>query len=754
MRFWIWRDVLMLCFVCMTQIVIAQTPQTNEVIPSTLARQTNVQQDGVHKQQLADCRAGILDPQGRPAERRRWARTLFSYDSTLARAMVIEILSLDKQPKAQAALCSVIQQRVSQSTSLSDVVLVGPLLDILNAPSEEARQAAAAALAVFRQGEVIEKLGKLGTDESAPIAKRIAAIDALAPNIDRVDVVGQLISILNVESLPVLARALAALAPATLEPLGADVKAWQAWWANKSQLGETAWLVDRLRLYLKRIATVEDEYRAYRHEAEQHLNLVSGKLRDYQREVFALSNPDQRDAKLIEWLKDPAAEIKLVAMGIIKGHIADDGRGPSDDVLSSLLTLLRDESPAVRREVLIIVQTLVDPEIEKALLARIEEEHDPATRETLFRAIGRLNSAAAIPILVREIDTPESLAPCVREAAIALAQTATMLNDEQRTFAATALKRRYALAQESEVELRAALLSAMAGVAETSFATEFQASVDTTNSFLIRPAIRGLVALGDHSRNTRLRALCADANALVRRDAVEALGMLGQEEADLEGVLSRLNPKTETNNLVHEAAWQAFLRLLSDKAAQQQFSSAQGLREFPELEIRYLTKLSDNISQDQASYEVLEQVNLRLIDVLLSQNKCAETIPYRQRIYDLRIKSAQTKPSPEQDDTIIVAGQKWLLAALNCRAANAEVDSVLSYLLGTSKDASGRLAMISTMGTWLDEQDWSKQLDRLRSLSNSFLSITPQPEEDDWKNLLQRMSKQLDDGPKTTLPNN
>jgi len=736
-----------LCLVWLTQFALAQTPKSSDVSP------TNAQQNAVHRQQLTDCRAGILDPQGRPAERRRWARTLFSYDSPPSRALVIEILSLNNQPKAQAALCSVIRQRVSQSTSLSDVILVGPLMDILNAPSEEARQAAAAALAAFRQGEVIDKLGKLCTDESSPLAKRIAAIDALAPNIDRIDAVGELISILEVKSLPVLAKALSALAPATLEPLGADVNAWQAWWENKSQLGEKAWLVDRLHLYLRRLSTVEDAYQSYREDAEQRLNLITTKLRDYQREIFALSDPDQRDAKLIEWLLDPANEVKLVAMGIIKGHIADEGRRPSNDILRSLLTLLGDESPAIRREVLIIVQTLVDPEIEKALLLRIDEEHDPVTRETLFRAIGRLNTTASIPYLVREIDTPDSSTPCVREAAIALAQTANMLNDKQRRPAAAALKRRYALAQESEVELRAALLSAMAGVAEASFKKEFQTSVDTADSLLIRPAIRGLVALGDHSRNARIRALSADANALVRRDAVEALGVLGREDADLEGVLSRLNPKTETNDLVQAAAWQAFLLLVSDKAAQQQFSAAQGLREFPDLEIRYLSKLSDNISQDQAAYEILEQVNVRLIDVLESQDQCAASIPYRQRMYDLRIKRSQTEPSQSHDNELIEAGRKWLLAALDCQAAKADVGSVLSYLLVTSKDASGRRAMIDTMETWLDAQDWSTQRDRLIGISESFRSISPQPTEDDWTQLLQRINKQIEDTPKTALPN-
>ncbi len=751
-RFRIRREFLLsaLCVMCPAPFLSAQTSQPDDASLSASTSSTKAQLDVVHKQQLADCRAGILDPEGRPAERRRWARTLFSYDSPLAKAMVIELLSLNHQPKAQAALCSVIQQRVSQSTALSDMVLVDPLLDLLNAPSDEARQAAATALAAYRQNEVIENLGLLCTDDSASTAKRIAAIDALAPNIDRVDVVRQLISILKVESLPVLAQALSALAPATLEPLGTDVQAWQAWWESKSKLSEKSWLEDRLHLYLRRFAAVENEYQSYRTTAEQHLAIVTTKLGVYQREVYAISNPEQRDAKLIDWLQDSATEIKLVAMGIIKGHIADDGRRPTDDVLSNLLTLLRDESTAVRREVLIIVQTLVDPEIEQALLARIDEEHDAVTRETLFRAVGRLNSAKAIHFLVREIESPDSLTPCVREAAIALAQTATKLDDKQRSAAVAALKPRYALTPESDIELRAALLSAMAGVAENSFLTEFQISVDTAESLLIRPAIRGLVALGDHSRNARLRSLCADANALVRRDAVEALGVLGQEEADLEGVLSRLNPKIESNNLVYEAAWKAFLRLLSDKAAQQQFTAAQGLREFSDLEIRYLTKLSDSISQDQSSYDVLEQVNLRLIDVLVIQDKCAEAIPYRQRIYDLRIKSAQTNPDLAHDDALIEAGRQWLLAALDCQAANADVGSVLSYLLVTSKDASGRIAMIKTMGIWMDQHDWADQLDRLSTLSESFRSITPQPTGDDWTQLLQRMSQHVENGPKNS----
>ncbi len=742
------RDVLM-SMICLVWPVYAALAQNSPLGETSLAK---TQQAVVHEQQLTDCRAGILDPQGRPAERRRWARTLLSYDTPQARAMIIDILSLDNHPKAQSALCSVIQQRVSQSTDLGNIVLVGPLLELLDAPSAEARQAAAAALAAFRQGEVIEKLGALCTDESAPITKRMAAIDALAPNIDRVDVVGQLIAILEVESPTVMARALAALSPATPQPFGENVKAWQTWWAEKSQLGEQAWLVDRLRLYLGRLATVEDEYRTYRERAEQHRLMVTAKLREYQLEIFALSSPDQRDAKIIAWLSDPVTVVKLVALGIIKGHIADEGRRPSDDVLNSLLILLRDESTVVRQEVLIIVQTLVDPKIEKTLLARLDEEHDPTTRETLLRAIGRLDSAAAIPFLVREIDAPDSLAPCVREAAIALGQTASMLDDIQRSSAADALKRRYAQVQESDIELRAALLSAMAGVADAHFEKEFQTSVDATDSVIVRPSIQGLVALGDKSRNARLRALCADVDALVRRDAVEALGNLGQEDADLEGVLSRLNPTNETNELVRDAAWQAFLHLLSNKAPLQKFNIAARLRDFPSLEIRYLTKLSDEFSRREAPSEVLEKVNERLIKILLDQDKCTEAAPYHQRLYDHRIKLAQTEPNQNHDVDIVDAGRTWLLTVLDCPGVDA--GSVVSYLLATSKDASARNDMIATMATWVDGQDWSTQLDRWSTMTESFRSITPQPPDEAWTQLVQRMSKQLNNRQKPTSPNN
>ena len=97
---------------------------------------------------------------------------------------------------------------------------------------------------------------------------------------------------------------------------------------------------------------------------------------------------------------------------------------------------------------------------------------------------------------------------------------------------------------------------------------------------------RALVDIGEGSKLPRLRTLMGHADPLVRLAATEAVGRLGQEDADLESLLNRLNPSIEDNELAREAAWRGFCRYLSTRSVPDRIRASERLRELPELEVR------------------------------------------------------------------------------------------------------------------------------------------------------------------------
>lgn len=689
-----------------------------------------------HLAQLVNCRAGIVDPEARPDDRRRWIDTLLAFDTPEARSLVVDLLQAKNHPAAQQALCDVIEERARRDPNKVDSSYLDPLVDLLGASSEPLRASAARALASFPGAAVPARLGALAGRDDVAMVQRLAAIDALAAKVDRREVVAELMGLLDAGEPEITDRVTRALEPASRDTIGGDSDRWKAWWAKKSKLSVEAWLTDQLAMYRERYRKRTDVFEAFRLATTERQSALAQRVAEFQRDVFRGLTQEQQEANLADWLSDSLPEVRRGALLIIRARIADEGKKPSGKALSALLHLLEDGSPGLRRETLLIVQNLDEPDVVGAVLAQLDREEDPTTRHAIFKTIGKLDSLSAVPALIAEIALPHSPPACVREAALALGQVAPKLEDpEQTREAVTALKHRYERLTDRTAPLRAALLSAMAGVAAFSFSAEFLDAIESSEPAILRPAILGLMAIGDNTKLPRLRALTADGDPLVRQASLEAVAQLGREEADMESVLTRLNPAIEANERVRDTAWQAFGVIARKRPASEQVQTAQRLREMPDLEARYLLGLLENLSGTNGTAADTETVHEQLATLLMSRGKYVDAVSHLRSLFESR--------ADRGADDALDAGLRWLTAAMKS-TEQIKIADIVMQLANAADGAEQTIQIVdiideffATLGNEQDVEGMRALLANLRTVPENLLG-------DGWANLLDGVGRRLE----------
>lgn len=693
-----------------------------------------------HIEQLKNCRAGIVDPQARHEERRRWIETLLTFDTPSSRQLVTDLLGIGDRSDVQLAICEVLTSQSRTAPHRLAGEFIHSLTKLVGSPNEPLCRAAARALAGFPGSEGTDRLRAIVADADISLPTRLAAIDALRSKVDRRDVVDTLVSLLDADGPAMNDRVMAALRPLTIEDFDRDIVRWQVWWNEKSQLGAEAWLADQLQIYRDRLRQTQNEFEIFRTDATRKYEALGSRVGALQRDLFRVLNQDEQDNRLVVWLSDSVEEVNHTALSLVRARIADEGRRPAGDVQDTLLVLLRDGSPHIRREALLIVQTLDDPSVIDAVLAQLAKETHIEVRQDLLKAIGRLNNPKALGALVIEIEAPDSDLNCVREAAAALGQIAVgVVARDELADATAAVKRRYVQVGPEDAMLRAALLSAMAGIADTEFAPELLVAIESDDAGVLRPAIRGLQAIGDRTKTARFRTLTAHGDPLVRQAAVEGIGNLGAEDADLESMLTRLNPTIEPSEPVREAAWRAFRTLLSVKPVAEQIVSATRLRDTPELEIEYLLDLAESLSPANGHVAERDALYDRLGGLLFGAGRYAEAARYLRNLFELRTGSA----AEERES----AGLRWLDAHLHSQGTP-QAAEVVERLAETFED-DGKDRLVDTVVAYFDSLDPVADDDRIEMLETDLRTVKPELLGDRWLSWLNRL---VDRSPTTRVP--
>lgn len=681
--------------------------------------------------QLETCKEGLLDQQARPEDRRRFATLLLSLPAPNRGSEVAALLGYASNLDVQRAVCGALLDRANRSNTNLDPVYIDPLLDLLGCEAGDLRLLSGQVLSRYRGVDVSGRLGEIAADQGMPLPKRIAAIGALTPNTHRRDVVGPLVQLLGSGQEEIIQRVVTELEPLTPEHFGADTQRWQAWWKRQSLLTEEAWLAAQLQIYRNRVRRIESDSRRTLITMQADRRTMAGKLRNFQRELHRLSG-DQASDRLVTWLRDSLMDVQLTAISIIRSQMADEGERPTGPLLGALLALIDSAPSPVRVATLQIVQNLSDPLVIATVLAQLERETDPVNRHALFQALGKLNSPEAFPALIHEIASKNSPEICVREAALALGTVAGKRNDPKLLEQATlALKGRYTSTTPDQIELRAALLSAMAGVASPSFASEFLEAVESDHPAVLRAGVRGLRAIGDKSKLVQLRNLTEHADLLVRLEAIEAVGQLGQEEGDLERLLTRLNPAVESDAQAREAAWRGILHFWSVRPIEERIAAADRFRELPDREMQYLDQLASELSLNNGSSVHMITVLDRQAKLLVGLSRHAEACAPLQKLFDHLL--------DRSDPSVGQCASRLLEASLRGGSDTAD----LFKRLGTTLDDQAKAQLVNVLASYVDSPEVLHDETRSKALLTQMNTVAAKLFGEAWKRLIDKLNLRL-----------
>ena len=609
-------------------LVFSASGQTTQPLPGLTVEQTA---------KLLRCRAIIENEADSESTRRSQAEELLQTGWSPALDTLAELLGTSGDGAAAGIVAKAIASVGRDHPERLDSRLVEPLLRLVSEVDPAVAAAATAALSNFRNREVIERLGRMTADTRLPLRVRLSAIDGLAPNIDLRPAIAQLVPLLSAPEADITERALAALAPASRTNFGRNVDEWRRWWAEKAGMDDASWLRDRVDLLSQRNRDLQAQLEQTRHEHEARYNTLAKRLSDVLRMNLRLT-PQQaeKDALLVGWLRDPLVDLRLAAVALLAEQIYDQQK-PADTVRAALRERYADPSVQVRRQALELVGALSDPADVEPVLLRLAVEHDVDVRETILGVLGKLRNPAAISVLIDEIADNAALANCVTRAAQSLAVLARETPDPAALSRAIApLRARLASLEGGDPRAAGALLAAMASIASPDCAASFVEFSAKEDPEVLLPAIRGLVTLGDRSQLARIRTLMGHADPRVRTQAIEAIGSLGGDVADLEALLSRLSAAGEPNEPARAASWSAFCRLIKNKSADVRLVWAERLKELPELHIEYMVALVESLSASASPGPELWEAKDQLATLLLAQKRYTEATRCLEELFDRR----------------------------------------------------------------------------------------------------------------------
>ncbi|MCH7526384.1 MAG: HEAT repeat domain-containing protein, partial [Planctomycetes bacterium] len=646
--------------------------------------------------------------------------------------LAIELLSIIGSPGTAMAMCEGIISIGTRQPALLNPRMADPLLNLLGGDNQTLSSRAASALSFFRDGEVAERLGALAADSRQTIARRLAAIDALAANTDRRAVVSEFIKLATTGEPMVVARALDALRGASRVDYGNDVAAWQTWWAKQQAQSNEEWLLDRLELSAQRSAALRGEIIALRHEANLRNDLLTRRMNELLRENYRLTTQQaQRDALLQKWLSDEMDVFRLSALTLVREQITE-GTKPAPPVREAVNACFSHPTPAVRIAALEIVGFLKDPQDATTVLTLLNVENDPDVREAVLRVLGRLDNPSAIESLVAELNKTDALPGCVREAARALGTLCAAGQTPAETIATAIepLRTRFAAASPDDVRLKEALLGAMAGIGHPDFLPNFAENLSSDSPELVLAAIHGLIVVKDQSSLDRVRSHLMHEDSRVRQRAAEAVGALGSEPAHLEALVDRLSPNIEPNAGVRDAAWIGFRKILDQHPAAVRLQWVDRLEHLPDRRLALLEQLIGTWSASNPAPPELPRARDKIATFLIGQQRYTAAIPHLQ---DLR-KSYLAAGDPLARHAGIILLQAYLQAGRHERVPE------LIDELADGADSSTRTAIRDVVLPYLeatiinDDSVAAPLIERLISLE----SLGPE-----WPTQLEQIQSQI-----------
>ncbi len=491
------------------------------------------------------------------ATRRDAAQVLVEKDTPQARSFLLQVLSSPAPSEATRAVLEVLASR-----GTADPALVDPLFALLESDDADIRRAAADAFGAYQGSEkVLDGLEALASGTSAPMASRLAAVEALGGLFDK-RAVAILVDLTGAPAREVAQASAEALAEMTGVPdLPPTADAWRHWWQQRRQAPEHRLLSDILRRFRDTLA-----------ERTAQLEDLRARLLARLKDRYEAAETKEKVALVIEHLSDAvpavrtlgarqAARIAPAALAAANGS----GKKVYPDLVSALLGRVDDASPAVRAVVAEALAAWREASAGPVLLARLAKETVPEARAALAAALGRLRVAEAVESLVAMLDAPNPTE--VVAAAGALGRIGDR-NGGEPDAVANALDPLTRLARTAgPAAVRESACLALAKIAPPSAEKVLAAALDDPQPSVRYAAAQGIGNLDDVGAATveALVGRLQDKDKGVRQAAAAALAQVGGDKAAAE-MAGRLQPDAETDTAVRNALWDA-IRALAEAAS-------------------------------------------------------------------------------------------------------------------------------------------------------------------------------------------
>ncbi len=580
-----------------------------------------------------NARTVVEDANAKLSVRITFATELLKADWPKALQAVLELLDNGSAAGTCVPICVAIANNGTPKTEYVDA-----LLKLLTDADASVRGHAAAALSRYEGPSITERLVTLVLDDSGPTPARIAAIGAIAQLVDSHQAAGILISLLNGGDTNINAALFQALARVSGEDQGPDEQKWRDWWAQVKDMTQAQWLGHQLGL-AKRREKVQTE----------RIRIFEERLVSALEQAYTQADNGAKQQKLRSYLGDTEEVIRLLAIDIIRREIGEGGR-PSEEVASDLRARLSDPHARVRRGVLSVLAHLRDSGDVTAVIALLENEIDLKVRREAIITLGELSNPQANSVLLAELQRNSANPACKLEAARSLGRLNTKGSADDRDLSAViaALRSEYDNSTQNSA-FRAELVFAMALIGDDSFATTLVAHLQDSRANVRARCVAGLCQIGEREHLDAILPLVGDPDAGVRGEAASAIGALGSEDRHLSTLLGRLKGDTEPNISVRNNVWESFENIWSTKPPAEQMSWIRQLADLPARQIELARALETLLDGQETPPAQLLEVRTLLATTYEEQSRHDESARYWRFVVDAR---RQTEDAAWKDAAI------------------------------------------------------------------------------------------------------
>jgi HEAT repeat protein len=454
-----------------------------------------------------------------------------------------------------AVLQTAIAATLAELPQYLNPAYIEPLIAMLGHANAEARQAAATALAGYRDHGVTGRLKALALDAEQPARSRLAAVASLGQMTKR-DAVAALVELLDVPDAALQQATLSALEQATAMEFGGDFERARQWWRGIRDLSVEAWQQRQIERLVRKSRA-----------ASRRLDTLETRLTRVLEESFLRSGDAERLAALRNYLGDADTTMRLLGLRLTQLHLAE-GKSVPDDVRDRIRGLMTGTSPAEQAAAVRTTASFRDVADAARFAAMLGSDVERPVRLALLNGLGYVGAAGAVEPLLRVLRGDDAEPATEAAAAIGRLAERGVLPEPRLDEVAAALLDVAARATVDQIALRERVFWAMGNIADPRFGAVLAQGLAPQEAVAVRrAAVRGLTAIQAPELVDALSAATADPDAGVRAAALEALVARGTSDAHLAALWARTAPETEPDETLRQLALRGVVEMLARRDA-------------------------------------------------------------------------------------------------------------------------------------------------------------------------------------------